>query len=291
MIVCTGSSRENRVRLSLSKGYTFFQCFSSSHPFVNYSRMSDIGEVEENDDATSTETSNAATPCSPALRRRLTTSLGSPLVLLNDVSGLLRQYNLQEEAEDSDDNDEDEEDVEVDQEEARRKKLVVLVPRLVLEEKEVVSPAKHRKKSRASSAAVQNVAKKQQQQRGGGLLSTVPPQEAEAPPAESLEDFQRRMLDCDPLEGPSWLFGTASGKARESKLAREILERTSGRSSGRDPSSKPNEGEDKTDFDNSEKPATPVAAPTAEANVPKEGPRSGAKRKRKQQVELPNNTL
>jgi len=227
---------------------------------VNESDVARLNEDEEQQQTTTPRNKR---------RRRMATGLGrnngSPIVLLDDMSGLLAHYSVRVEDQDGD-GDEDVGEV------GDSSNVELLVPRLVLERVTVggrrsSSPkkkGKHNKvakndkvsssrvlfpddeydqasretlekggESRQKAAGGESAAKKSQIPLTFAAVATSSsgkPKEKKVKEvispgtSESQNDFTRRLLNVDPLEGPSWLF-ESNNKAKTTRLAKDILSR------------------------------------------------------------------
>lgn len=237
---------------------------NATRPF----NMSIINEVEDEEESEDVEETNIVTPRRERIitkrrpRRYLRNNsspfegLNSPVVLLNDVSSLLDQYDLRPETEDEDDGGEEDEEMlskdlsnrinEDNVDEARgsttpkgKQKMMVLVPRLVLES--IPLSAKSPRKSKSSPFKAQSTPKsanreskismKVEKMRSSGKninSENSSPNNTVSSTTEELNDTpkttKKTTTGGNPMEGPSWLFGT-NNKPKNSPLAKQILQR------------------------------------------------------------------
>jgi len=208
----------------------------------NAFRMSEIHEEDE------PEVENDEPSRTPRRRNRMASLTGnSPIVLLDDVSSLLSRYNLTQESE--------AEEGEEGEDNGQHPNVELLVPRLVLERVKV--------NGRRNSNAGSNAARRS--------LFEADSERNEAA-RESHKDFEARLLNVNPLEGPSWLFGDQRGRKR---LAKEIMERTKS-------STHPNPEEDEEGPENDKPEAQAIDRPEqSEAEQPERSDTDGPARRQK----------
>lgn len=147
----------------------------------------------------------------------------SPVVLLEDVSGLIESFHVEERSRRSDPASATSTD------EPNNGETVLLVPRLVLE-RVTLTPGRSVAASSAtpSSASVAATPVKiDPEPEGKNPKEEKPPVSAEQPiddtpiQRETNTEFMERMLNIDAMEGPSWMFEEDDSPQRMSKNIRK----------------------------------------------------------------------